>query len=53
MAAGRNPRAPQAPMEEIEYNEEQSARHNEYFNSRRPLSGWNSFKLVKVRSREW
>ena len=53
MAAGRDPRDPQAPMEEIEYDEEQSACHNEYFDSRRPRSGWNSFKLLKVRSGKW
>jgi hypothetical protein len=40
-------------MEEIEYDKEQFARHNEYFDSRRLRSGWNSFKLLKVRSGEW
>jgi hypothetical protein len=43
MAVARDHRAPQAPIEELEYDEEESARHNKYFDSCRPRSGWKGF----------
>ena len=43
MAVARDHRDPQAPIEELEYDEDESARHQEYFDSRRPRSGWKSF----------
>jgi hypothetical protein len=43
MAVARDHRDPQAPIDELEFDEEESARHNEYFDSRRPRSGWKSF----------
>ena len=43
MAVARDHRDPQAPIEELEYDEDESARHQEYFDSRRPHSGWKSF----------
>jgi hypothetical protein len=53
MAVARDHRAPQAPIVEIEYDEEESARHSEYFDSRRPRSGWKSlFKKNKPSASE-
>jgi hypothetical protein len=39
MAVAHDHRAPQAPIDKMEYDEEESARHNEYYDSRRPRSG--------------
>jgi hypothetical protein len=53
MAVAHDPRAPQAKMEEIEYDEEESACHKEYFDSRCPRSGWKSlFKKNKFSASE-
>jgi hypothetical protein len=48
MAVARDQRAPQALIEELEYDEDESARHNEYFDSCHPRSGWKTlFKKNK------
>jgi hypothetical protein len=35
-------RAPQLPIEEFEYSDEEKSRHAAYFNSRKPSKGWRS-----------
>ena len=36
-------RAPQKPIEELEYSDEEKSRHKAYYDSRKPRSGWKSF----------
>jgi hypothetical protein len=35
-------RAPQLPIEEFEYSDEEKSRHAAYYNSRKPSKGWRS-----------
>ena len=39
---GSDHRAPQLPIEELEYSDEEKSRHAAYFNSRKPRKGWRS-----------
>jgi hypothetical protein len=47
MSQGQDARAPQAPLGELEFDEEDSRRHRDYFDSRKPKSGWK--KLLSRR----
>jgi hypothetical protein len=40
MSQGQDAPAPQASLEELEFDEEDSRRHCDYFGSRKPKSGW-------------
>jgi hypothetical protein len=42
MAQGHDARSPQAPIEELAFDDDESNRHRAYFDSRKPKSGWKS-----------